>query len=175
MYFKTKVKLPMQNEEGEIKITVKDLLVQCESWTEAEAVTYAWAEQNKFGEGDISVENVGKTPINSFAAYETDSEYWIVTIQYTTDNDYGTETKVTVRMALVADGIDDVIELMKECAKETLIHYKVKSITSTSISEYVEYSMFFDRKSSSSAEVVEETDLELDTYFEEDYGGEDQE
>lgn len=142
MYYKTKVEYLGQDDEGLIKKVTTELVVEAETWTEAEAATIAWAEQVCQSSGDIDVTNVSRTPYENFVGYEGSSEFWKGVLSFKTETPNGKTKTVKERMILNADGVDSALELFREATKDSLVQYSIIELTLTAATELISWDMF---------------------------------
>lgn len=130
-FFKTKIRYEKMNDNGIIKPTTEEYLVDALSFSEAEARIID--EMTPFVTG-VSVSSIDRYKLSDVFLNGTGDKYYRARLEFISlDEKSGREKKTPVFMLVQADNIDEAKETITSEMKRTTIDYNISKIEETKI------------------------------------------
>ena len=134
IWYQCKVKYNKENEDGILKPTSENHLVDAISYTDAESRIYGAMERTVSGE--FEVKTISKTNIGEVLNFE-DTDYWYkCKVQYSTvDGDSEKEVKITTYILSSADDLKQAYERVAKSLDNMLVPFEIPTISKTTLVE----------------------------------------
>jgi len=136
-YFHVKVSFLRQADNGLVKKTTEQYLVDAMSFTETEARVI-----KEIGEGirEITVDDISRSPIKEVVFYgDTDMWFKCKVVYKTMDEATEKEKKVTLYILVNANDVDEAYSRCKEHLKEMLVPFEIPKVEETAICDIYQY------------------------------------
>lgn len=137
-WFECKVSYTKENEDGKMKKTTENYLVDAMTFTEAESVITK--EVSSFISGSFDVEAVKKEKINElFKNEKTGGSWFKVKVAFITiDEVSGKEKRTLTTMYQQSENMFNVALDLKENLKDSMVDWEIKSASETKILDIYE-------------------------------------
>lgn len=142
-YFLVKVKCFEQNEHGISKRKVYSYLVFAISFSEAETRIYEHFEPIK-NVSDLSISSIQRSDFHDIYEDNASNGFCVVKISFE-NHELDKSKRVTQKLLVTADTIEEATEFVMERLSITSLEYKIESVSVSPITDYLE---LFPRKRS---------------------------
>ena len=158
-YFTVKIKCTEQNEKGIFKRKVYSYLISAQSFTEAETKIYEHFEPVKTV-SDLSISSIQRSDYHDIYENQSSSSFCVVKISFE-NHELDNSKRVTQKLLVTADSIEEATEIVMERLSITSLEYKIESVSVSPITDYLNGSR---RIHESNIEVISEemNSIELD-------------
>lgn len=136
IYYLVTITYNKELEDGYIKQTSDQFITDAVSYTDAEQIAYAYAEQNIHGEFTLS--KVVKTNLSEILNNDDSDSFFKAKVVYSTvDGDKDKEVVINSYLLVNADSAKQAIERIEEHLKSMLVPYTIPSVALTKVLEII--------------------------------------
>lgn len=135
-YFLVKVKCSEQNEQGIFKRKVYSYLVFAHTFSEAETRIYEHFESFK-SVTDLSISSIQRSDFHDIYEDNASNGFCVVKISFE-NHELDKSKRVTQKLLVTADTIEEATEFVMERLSITSLEYKIESVSVSPISDYLD-------------------------------------
>ena len=135
-YFLVKVKCSEQNEQGIFKRKVYSYLVFAHTFSEAETRIYEHFESFK-SVTDLSISSIQRSDFHDIYEDNASNGFCVVKISFE-NHELDKSKRVTQKLLVTADTIEEATEFVMERLSITSLEYKIESVSVSPITDYLD-------------------------------------
>jgi hypothetical protein len=135
-YFLVKVKCSEQNEQGIFKRKVYSYLVFAHTFSEAETRIYEHFENFK-SVTDLSISSIQRSDFHDIYEDNASNGFCVVKISFE-NHELDKSKRVTQKLLVTADTIEEATEFVMERLSITSLEYKIESVSVSPITDYLD-------------------------------------
>jgi hypothetical protein len=135
-YFLVKVKCSEQNEQGIFKRKVYSYLVFAHTFSEAETRIYEHFESFK-SVTDLSISSIQRSEFHDIYEDNASNGFCVVKISFE-NHELDKSKRVTQKLLVTADTIEEATEFVMERLSITSLEYKIESVSVSPITDYLD-------------------------------------